>query len=254
MCNFNKCYLYFILSFLIFLSSCKNKEWIVKEYSSTKIAIDSSKESIANKEYMEYLQPFKQAIDEQMSVVIGKSVQALTVSRPESLLSNFSADVYSAAASKYLGEKVNIGIVNIGGIRAEIPKGDITIGNIFRVMPFENELVILWLKGDKVEDLCHVFAQVGGEGVSGIQMGIKEGKAVSILVNGETIDKEKIYTIATNDYLAGGNDKMVQLAEHEKRVDTGIKVRNALIDYIKEETKNNRVIDARLEKRIYFIK
>ena len=245
-------YLYFAFIFLLCFSSCKSKKWIVKEYSSTKIAIDSSKDAIADKEYTTYLQPFKQAMDEQMSVIIGQSAKAMPVSRPESLLSNFFTDACKEIASQYLNEKVDISIMNMGGIRTDMPQGNITVGDIFRIMPFENELTILWLKGDKLQELCNVIAQVGGEGVSGIKMGIKEGKAVNALVNGEKIDKEKIYTIATNDYLAGGNDKLVQLAEYVKREDTGLKLRDALIEYIREQTKNGKQLDSQMEGRIYY--
>jgi len=64
------------------------------------------------------------------------------------------------------------------------------------------------------------------------------------------LDAEKLYTITTNDYLAGGNDKMVQLAEYEKRVNTGIKVRDMLLDYIKGETSKGNMIQSKLDGRI----
>lgn len=250
--NFKNRYLYFGLILLLCFSSCKSKKWTIKEYSSTKIAIDSSKDAVADKEYTAYLEPFKQAMDEQMNVVIGQSVKVMPVFRPESLLPNFCTDAYREIASQYLHGNIDICIMNIGGIRTDMPQGDVTIGDIFRIMPFENELIILWLKGDKLEGLCDVFAQVGGEGVSGIHMGMKDGKAVNVLVSGQKIDPEKTYIIATNDYLAGGNDKLVQLAEYVKRDDTGLKLRDALINYIKEQTKQGKKLDAQIEGRMYF--
>jgi len=64
------------------------------------------------------------------------------------------------------------------------------------------------------------------------------------------LDTKKLYSIATNDYLAGGNDKMVQLAMYEKRVNTGIKIRDILLDYIKGETKKGNMIQSKLDGRI----
>jgi 2',3'-cyclic-nucleotide 2'-phosphodiesterase (5'-nucleotidase family) len=117
-------------------------------------------------------------------------------------------------------------------------------------MPFENELVILSLRGNKLNGLLQYFAGMGGEGVSGLRMEIKNKKAINITINGEPLEPEKLYNIATNDYLAGGNDNMVQLGQYEKKINTGLKIRNILLNYIKNETKNGREIRSKLDGRI----
>jgi 2',3'-cyclic-nucleotide 2'-phosphodiesterase (5'-nucleotidase family) len=223
---------------------------VIVHAKSSKIEINNSTDSIADKNYEKYLQPFKQKIDSQMNVVIGVAAETMRGHAPESLLSNFSADVYRKAASDFLGEKVDIGIVNLGGLRTIIPAGDITVRKIFELMPFENELVILSLRGNKLNGLLQYFAGMGGEGVSGLRMEIKNKKAINITINGEPLEPEKLYNIATNDYLAGGNDNMVQLGQYEKKINTGLKIRNILLNYIKNETKNGREIRSKLDGRI----
>ncbi|HJV76839.1 MAG TPA: 5'-nucleotidase C-terminal domain-containing protein [Paludibacter sp.] len=237
---------------LIVLSatSCSHKQWTITHTASVKIPIDSNTETIADKDYEAYLQPLKLKVGEKMNVVIGQAAETMKGHGPESLLSNFSADVYRQAASDFLGEKVDISIVNLGGLRTVVTAGDITIGKVFELMPFENELTIVWLKGDKLNGLLQYFAGMGGEGVSGLRMKIDQGKAVDITIDGKPLDTEKLYSIATNDYLAGGNDKMIQLAQNEKRLNTGIKVRNMLLDYIKNETKKGNKIQSKLDGRI----
>jgi len=232
------------------LASCSHKIWTITHASSIKIPIDSTTEVLADKSYEAYLQPIKQKLDAQMNEVIGQAAETMKGHAPESLLSNFNADVYRQAASDFLGEKVDIAIVNLGGLRTVVPAGNITVGKIFELMPFENELVVLWLKGDKLSDLLQFFASVGGEGVSGLRMEISNGKAVNVTVDGKKLVAEKLYSIATNDYLAGGNDKMVQLAQYEKRVNTGVKIRTILLDYIKNETKKGNKIQSKLDGRI----
>ncbi|MCE5330922.1 MAG: 5'-nucleotidase C-terminal domain-containing protein [Bacteroidales bacterium] len=242
-----------LLALAITIVACSSKQYTVTHATSAKIAIDASTETLADKNYETYLQPVKQKIDAEMNIVIGQAAETMKAHAPESLLSNFSADVYKLSATEYLKQPVDIGIVNLGGLRTEIPAGNITIRKVFELMPFENELVILWLKGDKLDELLQFFAKVGGEGVSGIRMTIANNKAVDITINGQTLDMDKWYSIATNDYLAGGNDKMVQLAMYEKRVNTGIKIRNILLDYIKSETKKGKVIQSKLDGRITLI-
>jgi len=241
----------FIIFLFIFASvSCSHKTWVVTHATSTKIALDSTTEATADKNYESYLQPLKQRVGAKMNVVIGQAAETMKGHAPESLLSNFSADVYKQTASEFLREKVDIGIVNLGGLRTVVPAGNITVGKVFELMPFENELVILWLKGDKLDELLQYFASMGGEGVSGLRMVIDHGKAVNETVDGKPLDKEKLYTIATNDYLAGGNDKMIQLAQNVKRINTGIKVRDMLLNYIKSETKKGNMIQSKLDGRI----
>ena len=242
--------LIFISLLAISLASYGQRNWVITKESSVKIPIDSTTDKIADKNYIAYLEPLKQQLGAKMNVIIGQVAETMRGHAPESLLSNWNADVYLQAGSSFLGLPVDISVVNLGGLRTVIPAGNITVGKIFELMPFENELVILWLKGDKLAQLIQFFAKVGGEGVSGIKMEINNGKAINVTVNGQAIDAEKIYTIATSDYLAGGNDKMVQLAQYEKRVNTNIKLRDILLDYVKKETAKGNKIQSKLDGRI----
>lgn len=230
--------------------ACQPRQAQVISATSSKIAIDASTQNLADSAYLNYLAPFKQQVDEQMNIVIGKAAQTLRGHAPESLLSNLSADIYRKAATDFMNKTVDIAIVNMGGLRTIVPAGDITMRKVFELMPFENELVILYLKGDKIYNLCQYFASMGGEGVSGLRMTISNKKAEEIIINGIPLDMNKTYTLATNDYLAGGNDKMEVLTQHDKRLNTGIKVRTMLLHYIQNETSQGRIIDAQLDGRI----
>jgi 2',3'-cyclic-nucleotide 2'-phosphodiesterase (5'-nucleotidase family) len=246
--NLNK--LVLLSFFAAALISCSPKTWQITKETSIKIPIDSTTDVLADKSYEAYLQPFKQKIDVGMNVVIGQAAETMRGHAPESLLSNFSADVYRQTATGFTGERIDIAVVNLGGLRTVVNAGDITIGKVFELMPFENELVVVWLRGNKLEELLQFFAKVGGEGVSGLRMEINNGKAQNISINGNPLDVNKLYSIATNDYLAAGNDKMFQLAQNEKRLNTGIKIRNMLLEYIKDETHKGNKIEAKLDGRI----
>jgi 2',3'-cyclic-nucleotide 2'-phosphodiesterase (5'-nucleotidase family) len=218
------------------------------------IPIDSTTDVGACQDFIAFLQPFKEQLAEQMTVVIGQSAQQMQASRPESLLTNFSADMLRSEAETRLNMHIDIAIMNRGGLRTDIPQGDISVGNIYELMPFENELVIIWLRGDKLGGLLNSIASNGGEGVSGIRMGIQNGEAVNPTINGEPLDLERLYVIATSDFLAEGNDRMTQLTEREKMELTGVTIRQLFLEHIENETAKGNKINSQLDGRIYEIK
>lgn len=244
-----KKYLLFLVVSLFF-TSCTPKQWVLTNATTTAIPIDASTEQYADKEMQAYIEPIKQQLDKEMNQVIGESLHDMRAGKPESLLSNWSSDVYLLAASEFLKEQVDMSVVNMGSLRAPVLKGNISVGTIFQLMPFENELVILYLRGSEISKLFNIFALEGGQGIGGCSFEIKDNKAINCKIQGKAIEENKLYSIATNDFLAGGNDRMVPLATPEKRIDTGLKIRNILMAHIIRETQNGRKIDAKLDGRI----
>lgn len=240
--------IFFIVAFTVL--SCAPKQWVLIDSNTSRIPIDSTTQILADKGMDDYITPIKKSLDKEMNQVIAHSADEMRAGKPESLLSNWTSDVYLKAATDYLKAPVDLAVVNMGSLRATLPEGKITVGNIFQLMPFENELVILWLKGSEVNKLLSIFALEGGQGIAGVKMEIKDKKAVNCLVQGKPIDNEKLYSIATNDFLAGGNDRMVPLANPVKRVDTGLKIRNVLMEYVIREEQNGRKIQSALDGRI----
>lgn len=235
---------------LLMLPACIQQRWMVTEVNGKKIPIGTETEVLADQSYKAYLAPFKLQLDQQMNEVIGIATNDMPVFLPESPLSNFSADVYKEVAEEYLKAPIDIAIVNVKGLRTNIPAGPIKVSKVFELMPFENELVIVWLKGSELYGLLNFFASIRGEGVAGLRMGIKDGKAVDVLIGGKVLDPNKVYSIATNDYLAQGNDGMVQLEKSEKQENTGVKIRDMIIDYIRKVTAKGEQVTAKVEGRI----
>lgn len=240
----------FFLILLVLITSCTSPRWVISEMQGVKIPLDAKVEPISDSEFKTFLIPYKQQLDSKMDEVIGYAEQDMRAHKPESLLSNWSSDVYLGAATAYLGQPVDVAIVNLGGLRTQISAGPLTVRKVFELMPFENELVLLWLRGRELNELLQFFARIGGQGVGGLRMQIKDGKAEKIEVGGQPLHADKVYVIATNDYLAEGNDYMTALTHHEKRVNTGILVREMLLEHIRKETAAGRNIKSQLEGRI----
>ncbi|MGB4905279.1 MAG: 5'-nucleotidase, partial [Saprospiraceae bacterium] len=128
--------------------------------------------------------------------------------------------------------------------------GDIRKGLMYEIMPFDNEIVIVRVKGDKVLSLMKRIAEQGGVPVSrGIQMVIEKQKMASLLVNGEAVDPNKDYLIAVNDFMATGGDGFEELTAGD-HILTGILVRDALTNHFLMMQAKGQSITARIEKRI----
>ena len=104
------------------------------------------------------------------------------------------------------------------------------------------------MKGSDLIGLMKDIAAVKGEGVSSsVRMQITEdGQLLSCTIDGKEIEPNRIYTVATIDYLAEGNDKMYSLKKAVKRHDIGILARDIMMEYVLK----HRVIDSKLEGRI----
>lgn len=243
-----------LLSFIaILFVDCTPKKWVLTSATTSKIAIDSTLNGMADKDMIAFIQPYKQQLDKEMNQVVGYTTEEMRSGKPESLLSNWMADVYYEAGSDYLKKPVDFAVVNLGSLRTSLPKGNLTVENIFELMPFENELVLLEIKGSDADKLFQIFAKENGQGVSGVRFDIQDKKAVNITINGKPLDENTIYTVATNDYLAGGNDRMTPLLNAIQKIDTGLKIRNILMEKVIRETQKGNPIHSALDGRIKII-
>lgn len=206
------------------------------------------------KEMTQFITPYIDQLKTQMSERMGTSTDFLTRGRPQCLLGNFTADAMRDLGQQYYGKPIDISIMNVGGLRNDMPAGDVTLGDLYKIYPFENAFEILELKGSDLDELIHALAGKKLESMSGVKVTLElEGtKAVAtqILVNDQPIDPERIYSIATIDYLAEGNDGMTALTRCTSRMKTGLILRDCMINYVKELTAKGQVIEAKLDDRV----
>ena len=146
--------------------------------------------------------------------------------------------------------------MNIGGIRTSLNKGEITIGDIFNIFPFENSLCLIKLKGNDVKKIFESIASREGEGVSKeIQMTItSDNKIKNVTVNGKNIDDNRIYTIATIDYLANGNDGMDAFKNATERKDIPVHLRDAMLDEVKKQEAAGKPLNSKMDNRLIYEK
>jgi 2',3'-cyclic-nucleotide 2'-phosphodiesterase (5'-nucleotidase family) len=143
--------------------------------------------------------------------------------------------------------------MNNGGLRIPvIYKGAITVRTIYELMPFENQLLLLKIKGSKFKELTQMIAASGGVPVSGINLVIQDKEIQTLLVQGKPFDEQKDYWVLTSDYLANGGDKYDALKNPIERVDLNKLIRDALIEMLdKMDTDGAHlipIIDGRIRK------
>ena len=250
------CKLFVLIVIVSCLLSCKTK-LNLSQIKTENIPI-SKKTEFVDSSIVQLIKPYRENMQSDMQVVVGNSKVPLTKGKPESLLTNYLADLLLTQGQQYAAKQVNqpvpvVAYLNYGGIRASLPQGKITVKAVFELMPFENEMVLIRISGKQLIAFAAKIASVGGDCVAGIRLGLTaEGKVAALTVGGKTVQPEASYWMVTNDYVANGGDNMTMLAGRDRYVDTGIKLRDLLINTMKKEYKKGVIIAPKLDGRIYY--
>ena len=240
-----KFFLIYVIS--LFIAPISNAQDIIINYKDYKIENSRKVDSA----FVQFLSPYADSIHHSMKKIIGFSLNGMTKKQPESTLGNFMADCMKQMAEKKFNKKIDAAFVNYGGIRNYIPKGDVTIGAMFELMPFDNLIVLQEINGKILQQFLNKTAEKGGWPLSGITMGIKDKKAVNVLVNNKPLDENATYTIANSDYVANGGDDCIML-KGIKAESIGYIFRDALIEYALLLTQQSKSIDVKTENRIVY--
>lgn len=243
----------YLLTPLLALTACST-HYQVSSMERSRIVVDARYDARPDADAAAFLKPYKQAVDSVMGPVVGQSARYMTAQRPEGTLSNLLADILVWAADSY-HEKPDFGVYNMGGVRADLPKGTITYGDVLDIAPFENKIAFTTLKGSDVLSLFTEMANSGGEGVShAVRMVItRDGQLVSATINGKPVDTDREYRITTIDYLLGGTDKMSSFKKGyniNSPQDASNNSRYVIINYFREKARQGEAVDAQIEGRV----
>lgn len=245
--------LLFIL--LAALTACHSPQtWHVTAVEHSRLLVDSSLDARLPAEAVAFLRPYTHVVDSVSCPLVGRTAHVLRSGQPESELSNLLADIMVWAGTQY-GEHPDLGIYNMGGIRASLPAGDVTYGNVVDVAPFDNRISFLTLRGEDLTELFRQIAARGGEGVSrGVRLEISDdGRLLSARLNGKEVCPDSAYRLATIDYLAAGNDGMTAF---KRKTDFRIpsegntEARYVITRYLQEAMAAGRPVAAPVEGRI----
>ena len=211
----------------------------VKYGSGTKIAVDDT--YAPNEEVESMIRPYRDSMQAEMNVVIARADTNFIVERPCGNLNNWVADaILQSQIGQARLEAPTFCLLNTGGIRATLNKGNITIGDIFKIAPFDNEIVWVKMPIAALQLIENYLIKSGGEPIAGASM--KDGQLVVDGVNEATTH----CWIITSDYLYNGGDNMSFFQQKLDVSFTGILMRDALI----HEAKHQGVLVSNPENRM----
>ena len=246
----SKIYFWLTASAILFIS-CKSHQYQVTHMSGTIIEMNSRFDENPDQKMAALIQSYKIILDKEMNEVIGQSTQLMEYGIPESLLTNFTSDAMKQYGDNNLPGGVDLAVMNVHGHRATMPKGEVTLGNLYEIYSFDNTITFLELKGEDLNRIFDSYAQMGGAGISSnVRLEIKKNRVSHVTIDGKEIDPNKIYKIATLDYLADGNNGMEAFLDAQHVNNTGITLRDIMIAYVRAQTKAGKALTSALDGRI----
>ncbi len=228
---------------LILFAQCKTFDHLAMVRADTLRVVTAQPDS----QVSELILPYKSALDAKMNEVIATAPETLTKGRPESTLTNWVADALYNQASKHFSEPLAFAYQNFGGIRiSTLGKGAVSLSQMFEIMPFDNLVVLLKLKGTEVQKFLDYVAEAGGAPVSSqVSLRIENKKAVDIRIQGKAVEPESLYYVVFPDYVANGGDNLDFLRD-KPRIEKNILIRDILTTEAREKGSLRSALDQRI--------
>ena len=240
-----------LLLSLLVLSACKKQALNLQKIEGKQINISDSLERNLNID--NFIKPYREHVNANLDSTLAYAVDTYSKNDGEynTAIGNMMADaVYEESNALFksrTGENIDFVLLNHGGIRAIISKGNVSKRTAYQVMPFDNSVVVVKLKGSEVRKLVDYLAKAKrAHPISQLQLVLNSDNTInSVSLNEKALDFNKTYNVATNDYLYNGGDRMDFFKTNDSLHVLDYKIRNVLIDYFTKIDTLNPVIDNR---------
>jgi len=193
---------------------------------------------------LETLRPWQAKVEQRMNEVLGEATAALPrwIDVMDSPLCNLITDAIREKAGS------QIAITNTEGIRTDLPPGPITYGRVFEILPFENTLITVKLTGAQVRQSLSWLTVVSGLRVVYDTRRPANERLVSVmLADGSPLVDSAVYSVAANDFMLAGGDNYTELAKGSEIVDTGLRLRDVVSEYITKKRSIAPLVDGRIQ-------
>ncbi len=176
---------------------------------------------------------FQKKFAGEMDRVIAVAAEDIRRSRRESPLGNLVCDIMREKAA------ATVAFQNSGGIRADLDEGPITVREMYRILPFDNTIVTMYLTGEQIRGLLeHGTSGSGVVQSSGLRYSYEpeapRGSRIReiTLEDGTALEPEGLYLVATNDYMAGGGDRYEIFGHGKDITNTQLLLRDEVVAWM----------------------
>ena len=220
--------------FISLFFSCQSEYKIEPSFSSY-LDINVPPDSIS----LNIINPYKKSIDSVMNEILCFNKTKMEKGKPESLLGNFVADLCIYETNSY--DMVDFCLLNNGGLRSSLDHGDITRGDIYKLMPFDNKMVIVKVFKEDILEIFKYIQNKGGDPISKLRIEIKNEEVINHNLN---FKKETFYVLTT-DYLASGGDDMSFFIDKEVN-NLNLMLRDLIIEHCNDKDSITSSLDNRI--------
>lgn len=195
-----------------------------QDYHWDRVPMDGSRSSVPANLKRSTVRKVSAVVDKvqpqmtELKKVVGHSDRVLTKYYPESPLSNWYADLMLDQSEVITGRRCDVSVGNFGGIRVDMPKGDVIVDDIRSMFPFKNDIVILEMRGARLMDLFTHMARTHWEVLGGVRIVANRHEVQSVTIGGEPLDESRLYRVITNTFLLHGGDGLF-LADLSEKID-----------------------------------
>ena len=185
--------------------------------------------------------------------VVGHSARMLENLRtePDLPLGNIVADALREKASDYYKVPMDFAVTNYGGIRIPLPEGPVLMDDIEAMFPFKNYMCYAKVRGKNLTRLLEQRAKTKAfQAVSGCRVKVKAHELVEAEVGGKPIDPNKVYNVATIDFLLSGGDQIAIGALAEDVVLSPVLIRDVVLEHVRKAEAAGIVLDGKKDGRV----
>ncbi len=251
-----------VISIAATLLSCSRKDiYEIYDADHQTVSMDSEIPETQDAAAVACMDSLRKVYGEMMDEVVGYNDHTIDRQRPQDELSNVLTDMVfdlGDSISKVVnGEGVDFSLLNFGGIRKPLNAGDITLGDIFSILPFDNMIVLTTIKGSELRKVLAQMNDTINQPFSHLAFTLVGHNApTDIIVNGRPLDDNATYRFATIDFISGANRGDNILRDRATKVPfeigpvykTNILLRDAFLEYIWKVKTVNGYMDQRVRR------
>jgi len=247
---------YLWIGIILLLTSCKTSQYTqhLAQVKTTSISLDST--ITPNKEIEALIKPYREKLQQEMNISIGHLSDNIKKGKPNSSMGNWFADILEEAGRfLFEGQPIDFAMQNYGGLRLKsIQKGDIKVGDIYSLMPFDNTLVLMSMDKPTFLQLMNRTARDGGWPISkSVSYTLQDNAATNIYIKEASIENRDSFHVLLPDYIANGGDDCFFLKTNPRK-DSHLFIRDIVIEHLTKLKEQGREAPVDLTKRILFKK